>query len=58
MYFDLNRPPPRVAAQLGRVRRIVSVLAAFYGMTSGYMDPVPAAVDRQTSSWAISEQSA
>jgi len=24
MYFDLNHPPPRVAAQLRRVRRILS----------------------------------
>ena len=26
MYFDLNHPPPRVATQLRRVRRILEIL--------------------------------
>jgi hypothetical protein len=35
MYFDLNHPPPRIATQLKRVRRILNVSGDFYGPALG-----------------------
>lgn len=39
MYFDLNHPPPQVAAQLRRVRGILNVTGDFYGTTMERIEP-------------------
>jgi len=40
MYFDLKHPPPRVAAHLRRVRRILNVSRDLYGTTVEPVEPV------------------